>query len=788
MKEKKELKNKKLNDSSPLYFVSGSIFILTLLFGVYQVFALPYLPGAELNPDCAPGDADCTVAVEPALFNITPIDETDSTYTVIPADQIIQADTTNADVEILLPDIATPFTTKRTLMIEKTSPDNIVYIYANVTDDKINDKTAIQLIEEHQVVKLESVSSTQWVADFSFEPNPISPLSVRVATTAQLTATYDNGASGVGATLTGGGALGAIDTVTLALNDRLLVKNQTTNPEENGVYAVTVLNPFELTRTTDADEDTELDHQIIIPSAGSKVNRVKKYTQQTALPTVGTDDIIYTETGATVTQSGTGTQVSGQLAYWTNNARELARGATELFWNSATKMLGIGLSNPEAIVHIKGDSIGSALFKIVSGTTDDSVNGGVVSINSGNGGDGDNATAGGNGGQIGLFSGNGGDATGGGGGNASRIVIHSGDGGNDTDNGGNGGGVLIQAGNGGTGGTTNGHAGNVRINGGEPGELVGGENSGNIYINPWQYDSDGAGPELPEAYIRDKNVAIGVDANPTAKLDILENKEICGLTVPCADGSYIPEGDSVATRIQNDAIYTEAGTLDTRDRTNLEITSTEPADGFDNNYGIVVDEPTGAATENTSILLRGNSAGLRLIDAPDAGTYLDNAGAWQPPSSKALKENYTTVDKESILQKIVNIPIEKWNYISQSGMGIDHIGPYAEDFYNIFNIGNDNKHLNASDTAGIALVGIQALNEKVDAMGVELYIENEGPRDIAKSIANILKEIGVTIKDGVINAKKIQTDNIEMKDKVNGKTYCITMQNGQLDKTEGICE
>lgn len=80
----------------------------------------------------------------------------------------------------------------------------------------------------------------------------------RVATTADLSATYNN-ANG---TLTAGsnGAI-SIDGVSLSLNDRVLVKDQSTGAE-NGFYTVTtvgdVSNPFVLTRATDADDNTEL--------------------------------------------------------------------------------------------------------------------------------------------------------------------------------------------------------------------------------------------------------------------------------------------------------------------------------------------------------------------------------------------------------------------------------------------------------------------------------------------------------------------------------------------------
>ena len=87
--------------------------------------------------------------------------------------------------------------------------------------------------------------------------------SVRVTTTANLTATYANGTSGVGATLTNSGTQAAltIDSIVLAVNDRVLVKDQTTGLQ-NGFYVVTntgsASTNWVLTRSLDADQNTEI--------------------------------------------------------------------------------------------------------------------------------------------------------------------------------------------------------------------------------------------------------------------------------------------------------------------------------------------------------------------------------------------------------------------------------------------------------------------------------------------------------------------------------------------------
>ena len=82
--------------------------------------------------------------------------------------------------------------------------------------------------------------------------------SVRVATTANLSATYNNGNGTL--TASSNGAI-SIDGVSLSANDRVLVKDQSTGAQ-NGFYKVTTVGSgsaeFVLTRTPDADAASEL--------------------------------------------------------------------------------------------------------------------------------------------------------------------------------------------------------------------------------------------------------------------------------------------------------------------------------------------------------------------------------------------------------------------------------------------------------------------------------------------------------------------------------------------------
>ena len=99
-------------------------------------------------------------------------------------------------------------------------------------------------------------------------------------------------------------------------------------------------------------------------------------------------------------------------------------------------------------------------------------------------------------------------------------------------------------------------------------------------------------------------------------------------------------------------------------------------------------------------------------------------------SDAALKENRDAVDEHQVLESLLEVPIETWNYIADPEE-IRHMGPMAQDFFAAYGLGDDDR-LNAIDVQGVALASIQALHEIVqekDAQIVELearLIELEG--------------------------------------------------------------
>lgn len=148
---------------------------------------------------------------------------------------------------------------------------------------------------------------------------------VRVESPTNLNATYDNGTSGVGATLTNAGtqvAL-AIDGVTLSVNDRVLIYTQT-DQTQNGVYVVTDTGSgstnWVLTRAADADSYAPSDPDALGEGDAFFVQQGatgagELYVCNTpGTITFGTTNITFTQVAATaVYTAGSGLDLTGTV-------------------------------------------------------------------------------------------------------------------------------------------------------------------------------------------------------------------------------------------------------------------------------------------------------------------------------------------------------------------------------------------------------------------------------------------------------------------------------------------
>jgi hypothetical protein len=201
--------------------------------------------------------------------------------------------------------------------------------------------------------------------------------SCRMATAAALpTCTYANGSSGVGATLTAtaNGAL-TVDGVTVATNDRILVKNQDASQLQNGVYVVTNTGsagaPFVLTRATDMDQASEFPASFEFVEEGS-TNADSGWICTTNEPiTVGTTAITFTQfSGAGQITAGNGlTKTGNTLSVLSANAARIAVSGSGVDLATVTTTTPTGSAGTSFVSAVATDGYG----RVTSVTTSPAV-------------------------------------------------------------------------------------------------------------------------------------------------------------------------------------------------------------------------------------------------------------------------------------------------------------------------------------------------------------------------------------------------------------------------------
>ena len=203
---------------------------------------------------------------------------------------------------------------------------------------------------------------------------------------------------------------------------------------------------------------------------------------------------------------------------------------------------------------------------------------------------------------------------------------------------------------------------------------------------------------------------------------------VFGFRDSCANGNkgYILGNDIVIRRFSDYNVAIGADlTIDESDDRNILI----GRKAFTTNDGVMMltDGYTGPTILNSiadNSLTTRFAGGYRFFSnhALTAGVSLAaGGGAWASISDINKKENFQDLDKEYILKSIANFKIYNWNYISQED-NIRHIGPFAQDFYEAFQLGTSNTSIVTSDISGINMVAIQALYDRNVALEEEVVL------------------------------------------------------------------
>jgi hypothetical protein len=138
------------------------------------------------------------------------------------------------------------------------------------------------------------------------------------------------------------------------------------------------------------------------------------------------------------------------------------------------------------------------------------------------------------------------------------------------------------------------------------------------------------------------------------------------------------------------------------------------------------------------------------------GAFLTLGGTWTNTSDSTKKDGITKMDGAEILSKLKQLSITKWKY---KGTSEYHIGPMAQDFYKLFNVGVDNISISSIDPAGIALIAIKEQQKQME----------EADRKY-KSMMKLIEKMQMEI-DALKKKNKAITSKTPKMDKENMQAY-----------------
>jgi len=156
------------------------------------------------------------------------------------------------------------------------------------------------------------------------------------------------------------------------------------------------------------------------------------------------------------------------------------------------------------------------------------------------------------------------------------------------------------------------------------------------------------------------------------------------------------------------------------------------------------DQITGAfestANNQFSVLATG---GTRIFSSKSGSiftgvTLAAGASDWATVSDSALKRNIREVDYQDVLEKLNELPISQWSYEAQDE-SIEHIGPMAQDFYRLFGLGEDDRHISTLDPDGISLAAIKALYQENKELKKQIQSVQDESREDIRKLEKILK-------------------------------------------------
>jgi len=130
------------------------------------------------------------------------------------------------------------------------------------------------------------------------------------------------------------------------------------------------------------------------------------------------------------------------------------------------------------------------------------------------------------------------------------------------------------------------------------------------------------------------------------------------------------------------------------------------------------------------------------VTAPAAKLHVGGSvridGDMSVGSSRTIKDDISEVSSQDVLADLQKLTIHSWQY-KEDPTQARHIGPMAEDFHKVFGLGIDDKHLSPTDTGGVALAAVKALQEQVASLVAENTRTNQELATLREELSTLRK-------------------------------------------------
>ena len=126
---------------------------------------------------------------------------------------------------------------------------------------------------------------------------------------------------------------------------------------------------------------------------------------------------------------------------------------------------------------------------------------------------------------------------------------------------------------------------------------------------------------------------------------------------------------------------------------------------------------------------------------------LPGAGSWSMISDRSKKRNIVELNPLNFAAQFDSLTVFGWNYIGQSTL---HIGPMAQDFYHLFEVGEKEYYINMIDADGVTFLGIKYLDatlkqgpasEEVEELQEQLRKEQEAQAEMERRIKELYEKV-----------------------------------------------